>query len=109
MAIAPPTNLVATASSSLLAAPTITTTNLPGAALGQVYTGTVVATGGKSPYSWSINSGALPPGLVLQTPLTTSVNIAGTPTAVGVYTFQLLCTDAQQQTAQVALTMEHPQ
>lgn len=107
MAPLPPTNLAATPNSSLTPAPTITTVSLPVAILGQVYNGTVQATGGLSPYTWSINSGALPPGLALQT-LSTSVNIAGTPTATGAYSFSLLCTDAAQQASQVTLTMEQP-
>ncbi len=108
MALAPPTNLTAVPSSSLQASPAIITVSLPAATLGVVYTGTVQATGGLSPYTWSVNSGALPPGLALQTPLTTSVSISGMPTATGTYAFALLCTDAQQQTAQANLTMEHP-
>ncbi|CAN5301770.1 hypothetical protein BH09ACT13_BH09ACT13_05900 [soil metagenome] len=43
----------------------ITTTSLSGGTVGQVYSQPVAATGGASPYSWSVASGALPPGLGL--------------------------------------------
>ena len=104
---APPTALTAKPSSSLLEAPTIITVSLPAAQLGQLYTGTISATGGLSPYTWAINAGQLPPGLVLQASTSTSVGIVGTPTTLGSFTFAILCTDALQQTAQAAITMEH--
>lgn len=104
----PPTGLVARPSSSATA-PTIVTASLPAATLGSSYTGTVTATGGLRPYTWKINAGSLPPGLALQAFNSSSVNISGTPTATGLYTFALLCTDAVGQSTQLALTMEHPQ
>src|SRR6266536_1030415 len=42
----------------------------------------MVASGGKPPYTWSTNPGALPPGLSL----TPGGQMAGTPTAAGSYT-----------------------
>lgn len=107
MTVTPPTNLAATASSSLTA-PTITTTKLPTATTGIAYSGTISATGGVPPYTWSINAGSLPPGLALQALLGTSVNITGTPTVVGTYTFAILCTDSNSQATQISLMMEHP-
>lgn len=48
-------------------------------------------TGGKRPYTWSIRSGPLPPGLTLNT--TTGV-ISGTPTGSGLYSVVVRATDA---------------
>ena len=40
--------------------PSVTTTSLPSAAVGVVYSATLAATGGTTPYTWSISSGSLP-------------------------------------------------
>jgi uncharacterized protein (TIGR03437 family) len=57
--------------------PTITTTSLPGGAVGTAYAQKLSASGGSGHYvSWVLNSGALPPGLTLNA---TSGSISGTP------------------------------
>src|SRR5579863_9749751 len=43
----------------------ITPTALPNATLGQRYAASIQASGGTLPYTWSVNSGALPTGLAL--------------------------------------------
>jgi len=43
----------------------ITTTSLPNAVQGQAYSFALAATGGNSPYTWSVSSGSLPAGLTL--------------------------------------------
>lgn len=48
-------------------------------------------TGGTAPYTWSITSGSLPPGIALNA--TTGV-LSGTPTALGSYPFYYSATDA---------------
>ncbi len=59
-------------------APTITTTSLPGGTVGTAYSQTLAATGGVPPYNnWTPVSGAVPPGLLLNS--ATGV-ISGTPT-----------------------------
>lgn len=58
---------------------TITTTALNNGAVGTPYSQTLTATGGTSPYTWSMAGGRLPPGLALN-PFTGV--ISGTPTDV---------------------------
>jgi hypothetical protein len=70
----------------------ITTTSLPAATGGQAYTATLAATGGVTPYSWSVTSGSLPPGLTLNA--STGV-ISGTPDVTGTYSFTVTVTDDQ--------------
>ncbi|MEW5767239.1 MAG: putative Ig domain-containing protein [bacterium] len=75
----------------------ITTTSLPGGRVGTTYSQTVSATGGTTPYTWSILSGSLPPGLSL-TSGTPNATIFGTPTTAGTYNFTVRVTDAASQT-----------
>ncbi len=69
-------------------APTITTSSLPGGTVGQSYSATLQASGGTTPYSWSIASGSLPSGLSLSS----SGTISGTPTSPGTATFTVRVT-----------------
>jgi hypothetical protein len=65
------------------AAPTISTVALPAGAVGTAYSQTLAATGGTSPYSWSVPSGTPPAGLSLS-----AVGVlSGTPTATGTSIF----------------------
>ena len=57
----------------------ISTGSLPNATIGVAYSQTLTATGGTTPYTWSIVTGALPAGLSLSS----SGVISGTPAAVG--------------------------
>ena len=59
--------------------------------VGTAYTATMAVTGAKAPYTFSIISGSLPPGLSLNT--STGV-ISGTPTASGTYSFTAKVVDA---------------
>ena len=63
-------------------APTITTTSLPGGTVGESYSATLEATGGATPYTWSVASGSLPGGLSLSS----AGVISGTPTTAGTST-----------------------
>ena len=75
--------------------PTITTSSVAGGTVGLSYSQTVSASGGNAPYSYSISSGSLPPGLSLSS----SGIISGTPTGGGSYTFTVKVTDAASNTA----------
>ena len=80
------------------AIPTLTLTGtLPNAVLGQAYTQTLHATGGVSPYTYAVTTGALPAGLTLSS----GGVISGTPTAVGASSFTVTATDSET-TAQTA-------
>jgi hypothetical protein len=69
------------------AAPTITTTTLPDATIGAAYSTVVSATGGATPYSWSIAAGLLPNGLAIDS---SSGTIAGVPSGpAGTSTFDV--------------------
>jgi hypothetical protein len=71
--------------------PTITTTSLPSGSVGVSYAATLKATGGKTPYTWSI-IGSLPPGLTLAP--STGV-ISGMPTTPGTFNFTVTVTDSE--------------
>jgi hypothetical protein len=81
---------------------TITTLNLPGGVLNVPYSQMVAGSGGTTPYTWSVTSGALPPGLQLNP--ATGV-IAGTPTKTGPNLFLVTLTDAAGLTAQQQLNI----
>lgn len=61
----------------------ISTTSVPTGTTGTAYSATLTATGGTAPYTWSVSSGALPPGLSMST----AGAISGTPTMSGSYSF----------------------
>jgi vibriolysin len=61
------------------------------AAISAPFSQTFSATGGASPYTWSIVSGTLPTGLSLNV---STGEVSGTPTAVGAYQFRLQVMDS---------------
>ena len=88
------------------AAPVITTTSLPNGQVGTAYSAALAATGGTTPYTWSLTSGTLPAGLSLSA----SGVISGTPTAtVNAASLTFKVTDsgqpAQSQSATLTLTI----
>ncbi len=77
---------------------TILPARLPNAAEGSVYTEPITASGSvPDTYVYSVTAGMLPPGLAL-TPVTPpaikTVNLAGTPTTVGTYSFTITAADS---------------
>ncbi len=69
----------------------ITTTSVPSASAGTVYSATLAATGGQSPYMWSLVSGTLPTGMTLST----SGALAGTPSQSGTFNFSVSAMDSE--------------
>ena len=72
-----------TISENATAAPSITTSSLPGGKVGEAYSQTLSATG-TMPITWGIDSGNLPAGLTLDE---ATGEISGTPTAAGTASF----------------------
>lgn len=66
---------------------------MPGGEVGIVYTATFSASGGPTPYKWSLDSGALPPGLTLGS----DGSVSGAPSAAGTFTFTVRASDSQNQ------------
>src|SRR5271156_6999812 len=64
---------------------------LAAANVGVPYTGTLTATGGHSPYSFTVSTGSLPTGLTLSQAAGT---ITGTPTQTGTFSFTAQVTDS---------------
>ncbi|MGH2811589.1 MAG: putative Ig domain-containing protein, partial [Actinomycetota bacterium] len=83
----------------------IATTGLPQGRRNQSYNATLQATGGTTPYSWSIVSGSLPPGLSLSA---ATGQISGTPTRKGTFSFTVKVTDGSSpaQSATRALSIK---
>jgi large repetitive protein len=74
---------------ALTMAPGITTTSLGNGTVGVAYNQTLAASGGISPYNWTLSNGSLPGGLNLSS---TGI-IAGIPTTAGTSTFIVMATD----------------
>jgi Putative Ig domain len=73
----------------------ITTGNLPQGQQGDAYSEVFSATGGTTPYSWSISAGTPPAGIAMNA----NGDFAGMPTAAGTFNFTVKVTDAANQTA----------
>ncbi len=83
----------------------LTSSSLASGTVGSAYSATLTATGGTSPYTWSVASGSLPAGLTLST----SGAITGTPSASGASSFSLTVKDSasspQAATSTFSLTI----
>lgn len=80
-----------------------TTSTLPDGLMGIPYSATLTATGGTTPYTWSLSSGTLPAGLSLNA---STGAISGTPTAVvsaTAVTFNLTDSSSPAQSKSVSL------
>ena len=110
--VSKPTDVVVTATSvadptkSASASVTVDTTNqqplqittsgtLPQGQQGSTYSDAFTASGGATPYSWSVSAGATPPGVAFNS----NGNFAGMPTTTGTFNFTVVVTDASSKTA----------
>jgi MYXO-CTERM domain-containing protein len=84
--------------------PEITTGRLAGGIVRSPYSQTLATLGGTAPFTWSVPSGSLPPGLTLSG--STGV-ISGTPTQSGTFTFSIQLTDSEStpQTATASFSI----
>ncbi len=82
--------------------PAIGATSLSAGAVGTAYSQTVVASDGKSPYTWNISSGVLPAGLTLAA---ATGMISGTPTTAGTSAITFMVADANNKTATRSLSL----
>lgn len=84
--------------------PVIQNTSIPNAAVGDPYSATITASGGSTPYAWSISSGSLPSGLSLNS--STGV-ISGTPASGtnGTSIFTIKCTGSNALFSTQAITL----
>src|SRR6266849_6223589 len=82
----------------------IMTSSLPAGQTGAAYQGALAASGGSTPFTWSLSTGTLPTGLSLSA---SSGAISGTPSATGQATFTVSVTDnsSPPQTTTKSLTL----
>jgi hypothetical protein len=80
--------------------PSITTNSLANGTVDSFYSQTLATIGGTTPYSWTVASGALPPGLVL-----TNTGINGTPVTAGTFGFMVQVSDANGLTAKRVMSI----
>jgi hypothetical protein len=85
------TNQVNTCGVMLCPFITVNPATLPNGSVGTPYNQLVSATGGTAPYAFTLSSGVLPAGLVLNT---ATGAITGTPLATGTFNFAITATDA---------------
>src|SRR5690349_3408368 len=79
----------------------VTSSQLPGGTIGSAESATLSASGGTSPYSWSVSSGTLPTGLSLSS----SGTLSGTPTVAGAFPFTVAVKDAVSGSASASLSI----
>ncbi len=99
-------NLSATKALTLVVKPaaplTITSLQLPRGSVGSTYSQNLGASGGQTPYTWSIQSGNLPDGLTLGA--LTGV-ISGTPERAGISSFVVKLTDSSNASVTATLSI----
>jgi large repetitive protein len=77
-------------------------TRRPSSEVGVRFGKTFTATGGSGAYTWALASGALPPGVALDT---TRGTIAGSPEAAGSFAFALMATDSEGRAANASAAL----
>lgn len=81
----------------------ISTTSLPAATAGNAYSSPLSATGGKTPYSWTLASGSLPSGITVNP----AGSLSGTTSQTGQFSFTVQVSDSSSpiQTATQPLVL----
>ena len=80
----------------------IATSMLPAASVNQPYQVTLATGGGVSPFTWTLASGTLPPGVLLLN----DGKVIGTATATGTFNFTVRVQDGTPSTATRSLTVQ---
>ncbi len=83
-------------------APQVTSTTLPDAREGSPYAATLIASGGITPYTWTVQ-GALPPGLTLNA---STGAIQGTPSKAGISSFVAVVDDSDGASNSAPVTLD---
>ena len=73
------------------------------ATVGSAYSGSLTASGGSTPYAWTVTG--LPDGVTAANLSSATVSIAGTPTTAGTYDVSAVITDAKSATALYTVTI----
>jgi hypothetical protein len=81
----------------------ISTSSLPSGTINSAYSTALAASGGTSPYTWSVTSGSLPAGLTLSAG---SGVISGTPTATQTASFTVQVSDSASGTSIKSFSMQ---
>jgi Domain of unknown function (DUF4082)/Bacterial Ig domain/Putative Ig domain len=79
----------------------ITTSQLPAATLAGSYSSTLIASGGSTPYTWTLATGQLPSGLTLNP----NGTLSGTPSLAGSFPFSVQVKDAAGSSASQAFSI----
>ncbi|HEX4094086.1 MAG TPA: fibronectin type III domain-containing protein [Trebonia sp.] len=87
---------------TIAAVPTLANPAPPSGQTSIAYSDALTVTGGTGPFTWSVASGSLPPGLTLNP---STGLLSGTPTAAGLYTFSAKVTDSYGLTATQSLSV----
>jgi len=81
----------------------IASANVPNGIVKDAYSGVIKASGGCTPYTWKVSSGALPSGITMKKSSdTTSVTFSGQPSKVATYSFTISATGCGGHTVQAS-------
>jgi hypothetical protein len=85
----------------------ITTTSVPNGTVDAAYSAVVTASGGCTPYKWSISSGELPNGITAKASANSvDLDLDGTPTKPGTYSFTASVTGCGGHVAKELYTLK---
>jgi hypothetical protein len=98
---APPQTASQTLTIQVVSPLAVATTSLSDGSIGAAYNQTLTAMGGAGAYTWSLASGALPPGITLSS----AGILSGTFTTTGTYAFTVRVTDLSGQSASASFTV----